>query len=97
MQALKRFARERGLLYHTHLAEGRAETALVRQWTGRGEAEELAAISPSDVIAQVDASAQNITVKGSGQQQFSAQIIVTGTKTVFATGAYSVLCDITVK
>ena len=61
------------------------------------EAEELAAISPSDVIAQVDASAQNITVKGSGQQQFSAQIIVTGTKTVFATGAYSVLCDITVK
>ena len=40
---------------------------------------------------------QNITVKGSGQQQFSAQIIVTGTKTVFATGAYSVLCDITVK
>ena len=49
-----------------------------------GEAEELAAISPSDVIAQVDASAQNITVKGSGQQQFSAQIIVTGTKTVFA-------------
>ena len=62
-----------------------------------GEAEELAAISPSDVIAQVDASAQNITVKGSGQQQFSAQIIVTGTKTVFATGAYSVLCDITVK
>ena len=62
-----------------------------------GEAEELAAISPSDVIAQVDASAQNITVKGSGQQQFSAQIIVTGTKTVVATGAYSVLCDITVK
>ena len=62
-----------------------------------GEAEELAAISPLDVIAQVDASAQNITVKGSGQQQFSAQIIVTGTKTVFATGAYSVLCDITVK
>lgn len=45
-----------------------------------GEAEELAAISPSDVIAQVDASAQNITVKGSGQQQFSAQIIVTGHK-----------------
>ena len=48
MQALKRFARERGLLYHTHLAEGRAETALVRQWTGRGEAEELAYLGVLD-------------------------------------------------
>lgn len=48
MQALKRFARERGLLYHTHLAEGRAETALVRQWTGRGEAEELAHLGVLD-------------------------------------------------
>ncbi len=61
-----------------------------------GEAEELAALSPADVVAQVDASAQNITVRGSGQQQLSAQIIVTGTRTVFATGSYSVLCDITV-
>ena len=26
--ALKQFARERGLLYHTHLAEGKAETEL---------------------------------------------------------------------
>ena len=42
MVALKRFARERGLVYHTHLAEGKAETERVRQWTGRGEAEELA-------------------------------------------------------
>ena len=41
MVALKRFARERGLVYHTHLAEGKAETERVRQWTGRGEAEEL--------------------------------------------------------
>ena len=77
----------------------RPEVAYARVYlvSGAPTAEELAAISPSDVIAQVDASAQNITVKGSGQQQFSAQIIVTGTKTVFATGAYSVLCDITVK
>lgn len=62
-----------------------------------GLAEELEGIAPQDVIAMVDASAQNITVKGSGQQQFSAQIVVTGTKTVFATGSYPVLCDITVK
>lgn len=41
MVALKQFARERGLVYHTHLAEGKAETDRVREWTGRGEAEEL--------------------------------------------------------
>lgn len=41
MVALKDFARERGLVYHTHLAEGKRETDLIRQWTGRGEAEEL--------------------------------------------------------
>lgn len=48
MVALKRFASERGLIYHTHLAEGRAETERVRQWTGRGEAEELAHLGVLD-------------------------------------------------
>ena len=41
MVALKDFAREHGLIYHTHLAEGRKETERVRSWTGRGEAEDL--------------------------------------------------------
>lgn len=41
MVALKQFAKERGLVYHTHLAEGKRETDLIRSWTGRGEAEEL--------------------------------------------------------
>ena len=41
MVALKQFARERGLVYHTHLAEGSFETERIRSWTGRGEAEEL--------------------------------------------------------
>lgn len=41
MQALKAFSEERGLVYHTHLAEGYAETEKVRAWTGRGELEEL--------------------------------------------------------
>lgn len=62
-----------------------------------GESEELAELSPADVVALVDASSQNITVRGSGQQQLSAQIVVTGTRTVFATGSYSVLCEITVE
>ena len=48
MVALKQFARERGLVYHTHLAEGKAETERVRQWTGRGEAEELAHLGVLD-------------------------------------------------
>lgn len=48
MTALKRFARERGLVYHTHLAEGKAETERVRAWTGRGEAEELAHLGVLD-------------------------------------------------
>ncbi len=48
MTALKQFARERGLVYHTHLAEGKAETERVRMWTGRGEAEELAHLGVLD-------------------------------------------------
>lgn len=72
-------------------------TEMLQNVTLVGETEELAELSPADVIALVDASSQNITVRGSGQQQFSAQIIVTGTRTVFATGTYSVLCEITVE
>lgn len=48
MVGLKQFARERGLVYHTHLAEGKAETERVRLWTGRGEAEELAHLGVLD-------------------------------------------------
>lgn len=48
MQGMKRFADERGLIFHTHLAEGKAETEKVRSWTGRGEAEELAYLGVLD-------------------------------------------------
>lgn len=72
-------------------------TEMLQNVTLVGETEELAELAPADVIALVDASSQNITVRGSGQQQFNAQIIVTGTRTVFATGTYSVLCEITVE
>jgi 5-methylthioadenosine/S-adenosylhomocysteine deaminase len=56
MTALKRFAAERGLIFHTHLAEGRMETEKVRSWTGRGESEELAYLGVLDehtVLAHV--------------------------------------------
>lgn len=62
-----------------------------------GEAEELAGLALDDVVAMIDASPQRITVTDNGQQQFSAQIVVTGTRTVFAIGTYSVLCDVTVQ
>lgn len=42
MKALKNFANERGLVFHTHLAEGKKETQDVRNMTGfGGEAEAL--------------------------------------------------------
>ncbi|MEA4912818.1 MAG: amidohydrolase [Oscillospiraceae bacterium] len=39
MQALKQFARERGLILHTHLAEGKQETENVRRREGMWECE----------------------------------------------------------
>jgi 5-methylthioadenosine/S-adenosylhomocysteine deaminase len=49
MRAHKQFADERGILFHTHLAEGRAETRAVRERTGYGgEAEALAASGAMD-------------------------------------------------
>ena len=56
MRAMKRYADERGLIFHTHLAEGKAETEKVRAWTGRGEVEELAHLGVLDghsVLAHV--------------------------------------------
>lgn len=56
MRAMKRFADERGLIFHTHLAEGKFETDKVREWTGRGEVEELAHLGVLDrhtVLAHV--------------------------------------------
>lgn len=41
MQALKKFTKENGLVYHTHLAEGPVETNRIRDKYGMGEAEAL--------------------------------------------------------
>ncbi len=48
MTSLKAFANERGLIFHTHLAEGRAETEGVHTSCGRWEAEELSHIGVLD-------------------------------------------------
>lgn len=58
-----------------------------------GTQEELDALEESGVVAQVDASAANLTVR-KGQQNIAVKIIIPSTQTVFATGTYSVLCNI---
>ncbi|WP_367924352.1 YbbR-like domain-containing protein [uncultured Ruthenibacterium sp.] len=58
-----------------------------------GREDELEELSESSVVAQIDASPTNISVT-KGQQNMEVQIIVPGTETVFATGTYTVLCDV---
>lgn len=58
-----------------------------------GLASELAELSETDLIAQVDASSENISV-AKGQQSLTVRIVVNGASSVFATGHYEVLCDI---
>lgn len=41
VQAMKKFANQRGLIFHTHLAEGKQETEWVKSHTGYWEAEAL--------------------------------------------------------
>jgi 5-methylthioadenosine/S-adenosylhomocysteine deaminase len=41
VQSLKAFTREKKLVFHIHLAEGKKEMELVRSWTNRGEGETL--------------------------------------------------------
>lgn len=55
---------------------------------------ELEALSSDSVVAVVDASADNLVNMKKGQLQMSARILVPGAESVFATGSYTVLCDI---
>ncbi|MEG1068617.1 MAG: CdaR family protein [Ruthenibacterium sp.] len=59
-----------------------------------GKPSELEALAETGVVAQVDAAPANISVMNA-QQTMPVKIIIPGTQTVFATGAYTVLCDIT--
>lgn len=58
-----------------------------------GREDELEELSESSVVAQIDAAPTNVSVT-KGQQNMEVEIIVPGTETVFATGTYTVLCDI---
>ncbi|NCC07830.1 MAG: hypothetical protein EOM30_07275 [Clostridia bacterium] len=59
-----------------------------------GKESELSALSQDSVIAQVDASPSNISVVR-GQQNMPVKIIIPSSESIFATGAYTLLCDIT--
>lgn len=55
---------------------------------------ELETLSSDSVVAVVDASSDNLVNMKKGQLQMNARILVPGAKSVFATGSYTVLCDI---
>ncbi len=59
-----------------------------------GKESELSALSQESVIGQVDASPSNISVVR-GQQNMPVKIIIPSSESIFATGAYTLLCDIT--
>ncbi len=56
-----------------------------------GEESELSELSEASVVAFIDAD--DITVVR-GQQNIPVQILVSSTDTVFATGSYSILCEV---
>lgn len=60
-----------------------------------GPEEELNELSPTSVVAQIDASSDNISVVR-GQQNVPVRIVIPSSDSIFATGSYAVLCNITV-
>lgn len=68
-------------------------TERVNNVTLVGEEAELEALSATSVVAQVDASSSNLSV-AKGQQNISVQIVVPSSKKVFATGSYTILCNV---
>ncbi len=71
-------------------------TARVNNVTLIGKESELQTLASTSVVAQVDATPANISVMN-GQQTMPVKIIVPGTQTVFATGSYTVLCEISTR
>lgn len=66
-------------------------TAKINNVTLIGTLEELESLASTSVIAQIDASDISVV---NGQQKVPVTIIIPSAKTVFATGVYTVLCNI---
>ena len=60
-----------------------------------GPEEELIELAATSVVAQIDASSDTISVV-KGQQNVPVSILIPSSDSIFATGAYAVLCNITV-
>ena len=60
-----------------------------------GPEEELNELSPTSVVAQIAASSDHISVVR-GQQNVPVRIVIPSSDSIFATGSYAVLCNITV-
>ncbi len=58
-----------------------------------GNAQELEELTQTSVVGVVDFSPTNLGVS-SGQQNLAVQIIVPSGETVFATGSYTIICEI---
>ena len=59
-----------------------------------GPEEELEELAPTSVVAQIDASSDNISVVR-GQQNVPVRIVIPSSGSIFATGSYGILCNIT--
>ncbi len=68
-------------------------TAQINNVTLVGDATELEELTETSVVGVVDFSPTNLAVT-SGQQNLSVQIRVLSGDTVFATGSYTIICDI---
>lgn len=69
-------------------------SSIVSGVTLYGPAEEIAAISADSVVAQIDCQSVNLTV---GQQTIAVTIQIPSSTRIFATGSYTVQCEVVVK
>ena len=68
-------------------------TERVNNVTLIGRESDLEALSATGVVGQVDASSSNLSVS-KGQQNIPVKIVVPSSTTVFATGSYTILCNV---
>lgn len=69
-------------------------SSIVSGVTLYGPADEIAAISADSVVAQIDCQSVNLTV---GQQSIPVTIQIPSSTRVFATGSYTVQCEVVAK
>ena len=69
-------------------------SSLVSNVTLYGPAEEIEELSADSIVAQIDCQSLNLTV---GQQTIAVSIQIPSATRIFATGSYTVQCEVTSK